>query len=79
MVGGLVAAPPANGRMMLVPLSESAAQGMAAAAIDKGASLIGQGPLPGSIVVDGNRDALFRTLLNRGVALLAAPVTGCGQ
>jgi hypothetical protein len=79
IVGALVAAPPASGRIMLVPLTAGAAHGMVSMAIDRGASLVGRGPIPGSIVVDGDRALLLRALLRHGVALLAAPVSGCGQ
>jgi hypothetical protein len=78
-VGVMAAAPPMNGRMMLVPLSASAARGMVAIAIDRGATLVGPGPLPGSFVVDGQRAALLGAAVRHGVALLAAPVGGCGQ
>ncbi|MDO6415650.1 hypothetical protein Q4F19_14765 [Sphingomonas sp. BIUV-7] len=79
IVGVTAAAPPASGRMMLVPLSAEAAHGMVAMAIDRGASLVGSGPLPGSLVVDGDRAALLGALVRHGVALLAAPAAGCGQ
>jgi hypothetical protein len=79
IVGTLVAAPPEKGRMMLVPLTTDAAHGMVAMAIDRGASLVARGPLPGSIIVNGDRAILLRALLRQGVALVAAPVAGCGQ
>ncbi|QJU60391.1 hypothetical protein HL653_01625 [Sphingomonas sp. AP4-R1] len=78
-VGLMVAAPPANGRIMLVPLSADAAHGLVAMAIDRGATLVGPGPLPGSFVVDGRRADLVRGLVRHGIALLAAPAAGCGQ
>lgn len=79
IVGTLVAAPPASGRIMLVPLTAEAAHGMVATAIGQGASLAGRGPLPGSVIVNGDRAVLLKALVRQGVALLAAPVTGCGQ
>jgi hypothetical protein len=78
-VGAMAAAPPAHGRMMLVPLSAQAARGMVAMAVDGGAALIGPGPLPGSLVIEGQRAALFQALIKHGVALVAAPATGCGR
>lgn len=75
----MAAAPPAAGRMMLVPLSADAARGMVALAIERGARLVGPGPLPGSLVVDGRRADLLSGLVHHGVALVAAPVAGCGQ
>jgi hypothetical protein len=79
IIGALVAAPPARGRIMLVPFTTNAARGMVATAVDRGASLVGRGSLPGSIVVEGDRAILVRALFRRGVALLAAPAAGCGQ
>lgn len=78
-VGTMAAAPPAHGRMMLVPLSAGAAHGMVAMAVDRGAALIGPGSLPGSLVIEGQRAALFQVLIQHGVALVAAPATGCGR
>jgi len=75
----MVGTPPAAGRMMLVPLSAGAARGMVALAIDRGATLVGPGPLPGSLVVDGRRTDLLGGLVRHGVALVAAPAAGCGQ
>jgi len=78
-VGTMAAAPPAYGRMMLVPISPGAARGMVAMAIDRGAALVGPGPWPGSLVIEGRRAALSPALLRYGIALVAAPATGCGQ
>jgi hypothetical protein len=73
-----VAAPPAQGPMMLVPLVPGAATGMLADASGRDALLIGRGALPGSYVVAGNRARLLGPMLRRGVLLTAAPPTGCG-
>ncbi|RYG22688.1 MAG: hypothetical protein EON93_24865 [Burkholderiales bacterium] len=70
--------PPAQGKMLLVPIWPGAAQGMLARATQQGALLIGSGPLPNSFVVSGSRAAIAEAMLDHGVLLLAAPPTGCG-
>ncbi|HEY0629987.1 MAG TPA: hypothetical protein VGD23_11740 [Sphingomicrobium sp.] len=66
--------PPAEGRMLLVPLdgqpvSRADAEGLRATALTSG-------PLPGSLVVEGNRD-LLSALWARRVLVLAAPAALC--
>lgn len=70
--------PPAQGRMILVPIAPGAAQGMIARATHHDARLVDYGPLPGSFVVEGSRAALWPEMLSHGVLLLAAPSAGCG-
>jgi len=77
-MGGLAFAPPASGRMLLVPLSPSAVAMLPAAAVDGGARLLGKGPLAGSLVVEADRDRLNGVSLTSGVVVLAAPATLCG-
>jgi hypothetical protein len=69
----LAAVPPASGPMLVVPLG-----GSATAALIGGARLVGQGPLPGSLVVDGERATLLPHLWRHGALALAAPSFGCG-
>jgi hypothetical protein len=69
-------APPAQGRMLLVPLdgrpvSEAAIRDVQAAPLTRG-------PLPGSWVVDGNRDRLAG-LWARRILVLAAPAALCSS
>ena len=78
-IAALCLAPPATGRILLVPLSTGAARAMLPQAIARGARLVGDGPLPGSFVVSGDRAALAGPLATAGVALLAAPAAGCGR
>ena len=69
-------APPAQGRMLLVPLD---GRPVSAAAIrDAQATPLTRGPLPGSWVVDGNRD-LLTGLWARKVLILAAPAALCSS
>lgn len=74
----LMAAPPTEGRMLLVPMSQSAARTMVPLAVAQGARLIARGPLPASIVIYGQRAALASPLLKSGVLIVAAPSAGCG-
>jgi hypothetical protein len=70
--------PPAEGRMLLVPLTPDAADHMLARAIDGGAQLLGSGPLPGSMVVTGTHVTVASALQGRAVLILAAPPALCG-
>lgn len=74
-----LAAPPANGKMLLLPLGSGAARTMIATAVDRQARLVGPGPLAGSFVVSGRRDALAGPMLRNGVLVFAAPPAGCGE
>ena len=81
VVAGLAALalyPPAQGRMILVPVWPGAAAHLAANVIDRGGLLVEGGPLPGSLVVSGNRGAIAPFMLAHGVLVLAAPAAGCG-
>jgi hypothetical protein len=75
---GFAFAPPARGRMMLVPLSSGAAARLPAAAVDGGAKLLGPGPLAGSLVVMAERARLAAVSLADGVIILSAPALFCG-
>lgn len=68
--------PPAQGRMLLVPLD---GRPVSEAAIrDAQATPLARGPLPGSFVVDGNRH-LLSGLWARRVLVLAAPAALCSS
>ena len=71
-------APPAEGDQMLVPLSGPAAARMLPIALERGVSLSGRGPLPGSVVVRGLHAAIGAPLAAIGVLTLAAPAVACG-
>jgi hypothetical protein len=74
----LAFAPPAEGRMILVPLWPQAADRLVARSAAAGARLVGHGPLPRSLVVSGRRAALAPAMA-AGVLILAAPPAGCGR
>jgi hypothetical protein len=77
LVGGLLLAPPAEGPMMLVPLTPGAARALPALAFDGDAKLISTGPLPGSLVVYAHRATLAGRLLRHATLTLSSPLTGC--
>jgi hypothetical protein len=70
--------PPPRGTMILVPLWPGAEQGMTARAVDAGAVLVDRGPLPGSLVISGDRAAIAPGMLAHGVLILTGPKAGCG-
>lgn len=76
----LVAAfwPPGQGRMLLMPMLPGAANHMLARAIDGGAQLLGEGPIPGSFVITGSHIAIASALAGEAVLILAAPPALCG-
>ena len=68
--------PPAQGRMLLVPLDgEPVSRG----AVERlRATPLVAGPLPGSLVVDGDRQ-LLSALWAKQVLVLAAPAARCAE
>ena len=71
--------PPASGKLLLVPISGGDANDMARIAVDGGAALIGAGPLPGSLVVSGDRATLLAHIPAAAAIVMAAPATACGS
>jgi len=76
---GLVAVPPASGRMLLVPVGAAGRDGLARIAIAAGARLVDRGPFSGSLVVSGDGAALMAVLIPRHVLVLRAVGGGCGE
>lgn len=69
-------APPAQGRMLLVPLD---GEPISKSAVEsRHATLLKPGPLEGSWVVEGQRVALAGLLSSEGIIVLAAPDAICG-
>lgn len=80
VIGGvlaLVLTPPADGTILLVPLTPAAARALPALALDGDTRLIARGALPGSLVVRGRRAALGRRLLPHAILPLASSYVGC--
>lgn len=70
--------PPAEGRMLLMPVTGGASNHMLARAIDGGARLLGEGPIPGSFVITGSHLAIASALSGEAVLIVAAPPALCG-
>lgn len=76
---GLALWPPAKGAILLIPLLQNNAASLVPLARASGALLVGKGPLPGSLVVLGERARLVRQIRAWNVILLSAPAAGCGD
>jgi hypothetical protein len=72
----LAAYPPAEGFLLLVPLTVSAERDTPAIALGGGATLVARGPFRGSLIVHGRRD---RLAVPAGLLVLAAPAAICGS
>ena len=77
LVGGLLLAPPAEGAMMLVPLTPGAARALPSLALTRDTKLVSSGPLPGSLLVYARRADLAGRLLAHATLTLASPPGGC--
>lgn len=71
--------PPNRGVMLLVPLLSSDAGVPIRTAVAHGAALLATGPIPGSILVYGDRARLAGLWRSHHILLLAAPAAGCGR
>ncbi len=71
--------PPSQGRILLLPLTQAARGTVIRLAVDRGARLVARGPLPGSMIVAGHRDAFAGALFGSGIVALASPAGGCGD
>ena len=78
-IAGMALWPPAAGAMLLVPMLHGNAGTLVTLARASGAMRVGTGPLPGSVVVLGNRARIARRIRSWDVLLLAAPAAGCGN
>lgn len=70
--------PPANGRILLIPMTAQARAQLVPVAISRGARLVAHGRLRGSMVVDGRRDRLL-PLMMAGILPLRATAAACGE
>ncbi len=70
--------PPPRGAMLMVPLTGQVAA-VVNVAVDGKAALLAQGPLPGSMIVLGDRAALRAPALAQGILVLSAPRALCGD
>lgn len=70
--------PPAQGRILLIPVVDRDVNATARLALSSGAALLGEGPLRGSLVVVGSRARIAAQLRPWRTLMLAAPPAGCG-
>lgn len=77
--GGMIAAPPATGRMLLVPLNGGDRDGLARIATHVGAALVDAGPFDDSLIVSGERSALLGAMVQGRMLVLRVAPGGCGD
>lgn len=70
--------PPSKGPMLILPLSLSHTGDTLHWSLASGASLLGVGPTPGSLVVYGERTRLSATAWQHFSIIVAAPNRLCG-
>ena len=72
-------APPAQGTMLLIPMTGLPQGQVTALALAHGATVVQRGPLASSLIVYGERDRLAWPLARMGVLTLSGGATGCGR
>ena len=77
-MAALAFAPPSQGQMLLVPMTEAAAAALPRLATANESRIVGRGPVAGSLVIEGRRAALFMAALSSAMLVIAAPQVGCG-
>ncbi|MCP1468518.1 hypothetical protein J3E64_000185 [Sphingobium sp. OAS761] len=75
----LYVVPPAEGLMLLVPITQNSRAWLASEAVAHGARLVAAGPWAGTLVVEGRRDRIGGPMLRRGVIAIGARATACGE
>ena len=76
---GMALWPPRTGPLLLVPLLQQDTGTVVTLARAGGAMLLGTGPLPGSLIVSGDRLRIARLIHRWDVIILASPSAGCGK
>ncbi|MBB4153976.1 hypothetical protein GGQ80_001882 [Sphingomonas jinjuensis] len=69
--------PPATGRMMLVSLNGAGVNALVVEASAAGAQVVGPGPVPGSLVVSGDRSRILAHIGHWHTLVLAPAAAGC--
>lgn len=77
-IGVVSLMPPRAGAILILSMDGQSRGEIARWAIAHHARLVGPGPLPHSLVVQGERADLFEASLNQGALLLAGTAAGCG-
>jgi hypothetical protein len=76
-LGAMALWPPPSGLLLLVPVLHGNSGAMVQLARASGAALVDAGPLPGSIVVLGERARIARRIVGGEALIFAAPSGGC--
>ncbi|MBR0551068.1 hypothetical protein [Stakelama marina] len=71
--------PPPRGPMLIISLRGQSADQMAGWAVHQRALPIDTGPIPGSLVVDGERNKLLGIAAEQGAIIITAAAAGCGR
>ena len=71
-------APPTEGEVLLIPLTGQSADSTAVWATGAGARIVGRGPLPGSLAVQGRTRSLIGMAVRHATLIVSAPPTVCG-
>lgn len=77
-LAAFTAAPPVEGKMLLVSLSGETEAEITGWTIDHGLRIVGRGPIAGSLVVAGRSREIMGAAFTHGKILTAAPAAGCG-
>ncbi len=78
-LGAMALAPPREGPMLVIPLGNTAIGETMGWALPEGVAFLGQGPLPGSILVYAKRERLAAGAWKHTSLLIKAPETFCGE
>jgi hypothetical protein len=79
LLGGLALRAPEDGPLGVGRLGLAAPAAVANVAAGADATLLGAGPLPGSLVVRGDRRTLEPAFWNAGALVVSGPASGCGD
>jgi hypothetical protein len=64
--------------MLIIPISGQSVGAVAGLALAGGAPLLARGPLPGSLIVVGERARIVHELKSWNIIIMAAPPVECG-
>jgi hypothetical protein len=79
VVMGIELAPPKQGQMIVLSLHGEDMASIAGWVADNRTSILGSGPVAGSLTIDGDRATLAPRARAHGALLLAGPAILCGQ
>ncbi len=79
VIGWAALRPPARGAMLVVPMAGESLAPALARAVAQGAGLLKEGPIAGSLILVGEREAIADALAGSSTLLIAAPARACGD